>query len=54
MREVNIGAASEFSDPGRKIVGFGNFEIGVFKLDGESTPISISVRTWADRSARAR
>ena len=35
MREVNIGAASEFSDPGRKIVGFGNFEVGVFKLDGE-------------------
>ncbi len=35
MRDVNIGPASEFSDPGRKIVGFGNFEIGVFKLDGE-------------------
>jgi nitrite reductase/ring-hydroxylating ferredoxin subunit len=35
MREVNIGSASEFSDPGRKIVGFGNFEVGVFKLDGE-------------------
>lgn len=35
MREVTIGAASEFSDPGRKIVGFGNFEVGVFKLDGE-------------------
>jgi nitrite reductase/ring-hydroxylating ferredoxin subunit len=35
MREVNIGAASDFSDPGRKIVGFGNFEVGVFKLDGE-------------------
>ena len=35
MREVNIGAASEFSDPGRKIVGFGNFEVGVLKLDGE-------------------
>src|ERR1700749_1930252 len=35
MREVNIGAASEFSDHGRKIVGFGNFEVGVFKLEGE-------------------
>ncbi len=35
MRDVNIGPASEFSDPGRKIVGFGNFEVGVFKLDGE-------------------
>ena len=35
MREVNIGAASEFQDPGRKIVGFGNFEVGVFRLDGE-------------------
>ena len=35
MRDVNIGSASEFADPGRKIVGFGNFEVGVFKLDGE-------------------
>ena len=35
MREVNIGSASEFSDPGRKIVGFGGFEVAVFKLDGE-------------------
>ena len=35
MREVNIGAASEFSDPGRKIVGFPGFEVAVFKLDGE-------------------
>jgi nitrite reductase/ring-hydroxylating ferredoxin subunit len=35
MREVNIGAASEFSDPGRKIVGFRGYEVAVFKLDGE-------------------
>jgi nitrite reductase (NADH) small subunit len=35
MREVNVGAAAEFSDPGRKIVGFGGFEVAVFKLDGE-------------------
>lgn len=35
MREVNIGAASEFSDPGRKIVGFPGFEVAVFRLDGE-------------------
>ncbi len=35
MREVNIGAASEFADPGRKIVGFEHFEVAVFKLDGE-------------------
>ena len=35
MREVNVGAASEFDDPGRKIVGFENFEVAVFKLGGE-------------------
>ncbi|HEY4774249.1 MAG TPA: Rieske (2Fe-2S) protein [Xanthobacteraceae bacterium] len=35
MREVNIGAASEFGDPGRKVIAFENFEVGVFKLGGE-------------------
>ena len=35
MREVNIGPASEFADPGRKLVGFENFEVAVFKLGGE-------------------
>ena len=35
MREVNIGSASEFADPGRKVIAFERFEIGVFKLDGE-------------------
>jgi nitrite reductase (NADH) small subunit len=35
MREVNIGPASEFADPGRKIIAFENFEVGVFKLGGE-------------------
>jgi nitrite reductase (NADH) small subunit len=35
MREVIIGSVSEFSDPGRKIIGFEGFEVGVFKLDGE-------------------
>ena len=35
MREVIIGSASEFSDPGRKIIGFESFEVAVFKLDGE-------------------
>jgi nitrite reductase (NADH) small subunit len=35
MREVNIGPTSEFGDPGRKIVAFENFEVGVFKLGGE-------------------
>ena len=35
MREVNIGAASEIADPGRKIIGFENFEVAVFKLGGE-------------------
>ena len=35
MREVNVGSASDFADPGRKIVGFEGFEVAVFKLDGE-------------------
>jgi len=35
MPDVNIGAVAEFSDPGRKIVGFDRFEVAVFKLDGE-------------------
>ena len=35
MREVNIGHASDFADPGRKIIGFERFEIAVFKLGGE-------------------
>ena len=35
MRDVNIGPASEFANPGRKIVGFERFEVAVFKLDGE-------------------
>jgi nitrite reductase/ring-hydroxylating ferredoxin subunit len=35
MREVNVGAAADFEDPGRKIIGFDNFEVAVFKLGGE-------------------
>ena len=35
MREVNVGHASDFADPGRKIIGFERFEIVVFKLGGE-------------------
>ena len=35
MREVSVGSVKDFQDPGRKIVGFENFEVGVFKLDGE-------------------
>ena len=35
MREVNIGPASEFADPGRKLVGFERFEVAVFKIGGE-------------------
>jgi nitrite reductase/ring-hydroxylating ferredoxin subunit len=35
MREVNIGPASDFDDPGKKIIGFDTFEVGVFKLGGE-------------------
>ena len=35
MREVNIGSAADFEDPGRKLIGFETFEVGVFKLGGE-------------------
>ena len=35
MREVNVGPASEFADPGRKLIGFDHFEVAVFKLGGE-------------------
>lgn len=34
MRELNIGPASEFADPGRKIIESDGVEVGVFKLDG--------------------
>jgi len=32
MREVNIGAATEFDDPGRKVIDCEGIEVGVFKL----------------------
>ncbi len=35
MREVSVGSVKDFEDPGRKVVGFENFEVGVFKVDGE-------------------
>jgi nitrite reductase/ring-hydroxylating ferredoxin subunit len=35
MREVNVGAAADFSDPGRKVIDADGLEVGVFKLGGE-------------------
>jgi nitrite reductase (NADH) small subunit len=35
MRQVKVGSASEFADPGRRVVAFERFEVAVFKLDGE-------------------
>src|ERR1041385_221092 len=35
MREVNVGPASDFKDPGRKLIGFERFEVAVFKIGGE-------------------
>ena len=35
MREVNVGPASAFSDPGRKLIESEGVEVGVFKLGGE-------------------
>jgi nitrite reductase (NADH) small subunit len=35
MREVNVGPASAFADPGRKLIESGGVEVGVFNLGGE-------------------
>ena len=35
MREVNVGPASQFADPGRRVIAFERLEIAVFKLDRE-------------------
>ena len=35
MREINVGAAETFKDPGRKLIESGGVEVGVFKLGGE-------------------
>jgi nitrite reductase (NADH) small subunit len=35
MRQVHIGSASEFADPGRRVIAFDRFEVAVFKLDGD-------------------
>jgi nitrite reductase (NADH) small subunit len=37
MREINLGPASDFDDPGRKIIAVENVEVGVFKLGGAFT-----------------
>ena len=34
MPEINVGPVADFTDPGRKIIGFDRFEVAVFKLDG--------------------
>jgi nitrite reductase/ring-hydroxylating ferredoxin subunit len=35
MREINVGPASAFKDPGRKLIESGGVEVGVFQLGGE-------------------
>jgi len=35
MREINVGPASAFGDPGRKLIESGGIEVGVFKLGDE-------------------
>jgi nitrite reductase (NADH) small subunit len=35
MREINVGPAASFGDPGRKLIESGGVEVGVFKLGGE-------------------
>ena len=46
MREVNIGPASEIADPGRKLVGFENFEVAIL-LDDPAQPVD-DVRSPCD------
>src|SRR5215510_4905427 len=35
MREINVGPASAFADPGRKLIESEGVEVGVFKIGGE-------------------
>ena len=35
MRDVNVGPASAFGDPGRKLIESGGVEVGVFKLGND-------------------
>jgi nitrite reductase/ring-hydroxylating ferredoxin subunit len=35
MREVNVGAAADFENPGRKVVDCDGIEVGVFRLGDE-------------------
>jgi nitrite reductase/ring-hydroxylating ferredoxin subunit len=35
MRELSLGAASAFSDPGRRVIEVDGLEIGVFHVKGE-------------------
>jgi nitrite reductase (NADH) small subunit len=35
MREVHLGSASSFSDPGRKVIEIDGTEIGVFQVKGQ-------------------
>jgi nitrite reductase/ring-hydroxylating ferredoxin subunit len=35
MREINVGPASAFADPGRKLIESEGLEVGIFKLGGE-------------------
>jgi nitrite reductase/ring-hydroxylating ferredoxin subunit len=37
MREVSLGPASAFTDPGRRVVEIDGVEVGVFRLDGKFT-----------------
>jgi len=34
MREVSVGPAAAFSDPGRKVMEIGGVEVGIFHLGG--------------------
>lgn len=35
MREVSVGPATAFADPGRKVIEIGGLEVGVFRLGAD-------------------
>jgi nitrite reductase/ring-hydroxylating ferredoxin subunit len=53
MRQVKIGSASEFADPGRRVFAFERFEVAVFKLTEVFAYLN-QCRMQADLPARVR
>jgi nitrite reductase/ring-hydroxylating ferredoxin subunit len=54
MKDVLIGKAAAFPDPGRKVVEVDGTEVGVFCRNGKFSAFENICPTWEDPSARAR